>query len=809
MFYARSPGYNSTVPQSDELDQNPSASPPAGAPGHRSPSGELREGALFAGRYRIESLLGRGGMGAVYRVVDEMVGETVALKTLAMQDEGLAPERFRREVRLARRITSPHVARTHDLGSHEGVHFLTMELVLGSSLSDVLRASGTFAPAQAAWFGAQIAEGLQAAHEAGVVHRDLKPDNVLVEAGTGRVVVTDFGIARALNEQSAQRTVGIIGTPTYMAPEQVEGALVEAGADVYALGLVLYELLTGEAAFSGDSPVQIAVQRLLRRPPDPRTRRAVPDAIADIVLRCLARAPSERPGAEEVARALREAAGALGEPAGALGEAAGAPETRSKASDDVAVSSDDSTVVLSRLAHALAVVPFGHRGPPDQAWIAEGIVDELIDTLSRTRGVRVLARGAIDALGTTRDPRELGRALSVDRVIDGTVQTSGSLLRVTVRLLEAKGGTQQWSERFEIEALDVALAQERVARRIAEAIRVLVQQMHGAAGAMSPDLLELYGHARHRLRGGNVTGAADTVLMLERVLERAPGFAPAHAAHAFACLRAWYFPAAGNDRDFRDAAQRSLERALALAPELPEAHLVQAEFASQEGRYRDAIAAARVALALAPTLAGVHQLLGKLQIEAGRAKDGLARTEHALELEPDLVFALMEKARWHALYGELGVFRTVTDMWSEDPTRARFVAMLLLRSGAYRADEGLVREGVELLERHTHLPPLAAYGRVMLGDRASAELFEDVDKALAGPVSDRFRTMHRQMAAEVWGRVGDEARTLDAVVAGANSGLVDLDWIDRCPLLDLIRARAELSAARQQVAMRCEAIWAS
>jgi len=261
----------------------------------------------FAGRYALEALIGQGGMGRVYRARDVLVGDVVALKTLELgKDPGTdAVERFRREVRLARRISHPNVARMHDLGEHAGQHYLTMEYVDGVDLRTLIAREGPLAPARATRIALAVCEGLAAAHAAGVMHRDLKPANVLVEKG-GRVVLTDFGIARALVDEAAQRTQGTAGTPMYMAPEQLSGGELGPRADLYAVGLMLYEMLTAAMPFSGDSPIAVAFARLRQPPPDPRAKLAVPDALAELVLRCLAREPEQRPeGAPQLAQALR------------------------------------------------------------------------------------------------------------------------------------------------------------------------------------------------------------------------------------------------------------------------------------------------------------------------------------------------------------------------------------------------------------------------------------------------------------------------------------------------------------------------
>ncbi|HEV8244473.1 MAG TPA: serine/threonine-protein kinase, partial [Polyangiaceae bacterium] len=262
---------------------------------------------VLSGRYEILGLLGSGGMGRVYRARDRELGEVVALKVLHREyvDSREMVERFRQEVRLARKVTHRNVARTYDIGEHEGEKFLTMELVTGEALSIRLK-RGPLKVTDVVSMAREILAGMNAAHAAGIVHRDLKPDNVLLETG-GRVVVTDFGIARSDLPGAARTQGGMVGTPAYMAPEQVSGNVaLDARSDVYAFGAMLFEMLTGQRAWPGDASFAVATARLTQAPPDPRSLRpSLAPRLAAIVLKCLARDREQRyPSSAEVEHAL-------------------------------------------------------------------------------------------------------------------------------------------------------------------------------------------------------------------------------------------------------------------------------------------------------------------------------------------------------------------------------------------------------------------------------------------------------------------------------------------------------------------------
>ncbi len=304
---------------------------------------------VFASRYQIVSLIGAGGMGTVYMARDAELDELVALKVLR-KEAVVAPgalEMFRREVRLARRVTHPNVARTDDIGEAEGQKYLTMEYIDGTPLSRMIEAGG-FSMAGIINIAEGIAAGLRAAHAVGVVHRDLKPENVLVTR-EGRAVISDFGIARPVEVENVSVTMGLaIGTPAYMAPEQVEAKRdIDPRADIYAFGVLLFEMLTGELPFKGETALAVAAARLTQHPPDARTRRPdVPAALAELVLRCMARDRDKRVASiDEVLRVLSS----VTRPEVAAGSVVPAP-------------------VVSSSTKAIAVLPFRNAGTSEDAF---------------------------------------------------------------------------------------------------------------------------------------------------------------------------------------------------------------------------------------------------------------------------------------------------------------------------------------------------------------------------------------------------------------------------------------------------------
>ncbi|MBL8997212.1 MAG: protein kinase [Gemmatimonadales bacterium] len=267
----------------------------------RVQAGGIVPGAKFAGRYEVKEVLGEGGMGTVYRALDAELHEVIAIKTLKkdfLSQDPTALDRFKEEIRLARRISHRNVVRTHDLGENSGVYFITMEYVEGTSLKELIRARGRLPLNIALSVGKQLARALEVAHEQGIIHRDIKPANIVVEAD-GVLKVMDFGIARLAvrkPESGVTQAGMIVGTPEYMAPEQVAGGEVDQRVDIYAAGCVLYECLTGRAPLTGETPYQLIAKLLEDMPQSPRAiNPEIPPALEALIMRALAKDPAARP----------------------------------------------------------------------------------------------------------------------------------------------------------------------------------------------------------------------------------------------------------------------------------------------------------------------------------------------------------------------------------------------------------------------------------------------------------------------------------------------------------------------------------
>ena len=416
----------------------------------------LAAGMVVAGRYRVIATAGIGGMGVVYKARDLELDEDVALKVLR-PDLGADPDwiaRFRRELVLARQVTHRNVVRIHDIGEHEGLRFLTMRYVEGRSLLDLLRAEGSLPVDRAERIVRQLAEALQQAHDAGVVHRDLKPANVLVEADD-TAYVTDFGVARSLGREGLTRTGAVVGTPDYLSPEQVAGEAVDGRSDVYALGILFYEMLTGQLPFPGQSQAEILAQRLGGRARDIReTGIAVPAYVRAAIARCLERSPSRRyQSARDLVadldrRSVRTPVARrrywVGACLAALAAGAIWGAQRYRATAPAAGSASSPAPTASAL-HSVAVLPLTvETAARDLDWAGTGLAEMLAAGLSESPGLRVLdAQRVFRALRDLklggsldeRDLRQIAETLEVDRLVAGTVRRAGATVRLDLRLV--------------------------------------------------------------------------------------------------------------------------------------------------------------------------------------------------------------------------------------------------------------------------------------------------------------------------------------------------------------------------------------
>ena len=396
-------------------------------------------------RYEIQRELGRGGMGIVYEATDRETRETVALKVLRPEiaADGSAMTRFKNELRLARKITHKNVCRIYEFGRTEKTAYISMEFVDGDSLRAILSRFKALSVRTAIRIAVQICAGLQEAHAQGVIHRDLKPENIMIDRA-GDAKIMDFGIARVATGTATD--TGIIGTPAYMAPEQAESKSVDGRVDIYALGLVLYEMLTGEPVFTAESAVALALKQIHATPvPLRQLEPTIPPYLERVVMRCIEKDPARR------IQSTPELSASL------LSESPEHP----KASDSVPKKS-------------LIVLPFKDiSSARNNEYFCDGLTEEITGDLSQIHNLRVVSTtSAMKLRNTAKDLKTIGQESAVQYVLEGSVRHHQNDIRIAAQLIDVLGDETLWSEKYKGTLEDVFEIQEKVSRSILDALRV-------------------------------------------------------------------------------------------------------------------------------------------------------------------------------------------------------------------------------------------------------------------------------------------------------------------------------------------------
>jgi TolB-like protein/Tfp pilus assembly protein PilF len=646
-------------------------------------------------RYTLERELGRGGMAVVYLARDLRHDRPVALKVLLPSlAQSLGAERFLREIRTAARLQHPHILSVHDSGDADGQLWFTMPYVEGETLRRRLQREGQLPLPDALRITREVADGLDFAHRHGVVHRDVKPENILLS--DGHALVADFGISRVLagdeGAEALTETGVSVGTPAYMSPEQATGQPVDARTDVYALGAVLYETLAGEPPFTGPTPQAVIAKRIHTEPAPLRALRpAVPEHVEHAVARALARAPADRFGSTaELGRAL-EGSATTTAPTGApgsrfrsrrpglllltlgvllgLGALFGWSRTRRAAPDDAGL-------------QRVAVLPFDNLATPDKVYFAEGITDEIRGKLASVAGLQVTARtSSAQYARTTKRPEEIGRELGVEYLLSGTVrwdlEGDRSRVRVSPELIDAASGATRWQQSFDAPMTDVFRVQADVAERVARELGVALaagDRRHLESRA-TRDLgaYDLYLRGRYAWHQRTAAGLDQARRLLEQAVAADPRFAPAHAALAdvFTVLPLWSdlppdqtFPRARaaalqalrldstlaspyavlGDYNAMYAwnwaeAERNFRRSLALDPNNANTHLWYNEhYLLAARRWDEAIREARRARGLDPLSLTINGAVGRALYSAGRVEEAVEELQKVVAIDTTFVY---------------------------------------------------------------------------------------------------------------------------------------------------------------------------
>ncbi len=746
-------------------------------------------GRVLAGRWELLSLLGMGGMGAVYRARDRELDEVVALKMLrAGTTEPGAIERLRREVKLSRRVSHRNVARVFELGESEGERFFTLEYIEGESLRALLDRELTLSIPRALELGVAMAKGLAAAHEVGVVHRDLKPDNVLL-GRDGRVAITDFGIAASFERTGAAETTSFAGTPLYMAPEQVDHSRpITQKSDVYALGAVLFELLTGRPPFHEATALATAAARLTRPAPDPRSLRPeLGSGLADLVLSCLAKNPDDRPASAALVQA------ALESQLGAAGPVISVKPPPGSEALSVPLAASSGTVspwsARAKPRARLAVLPLLNGGTEADAYMADGLTDDLIDSLSTVNALRVMSRSATERYAGMRavDPRAVGAELNVDVIVSGSLRRveDGSAL-LSLRLIACEDGGQLWSQRFQVAASRLLQVNTDAAHAIASALSLAGGR--DERRLTDPAAVELYLRARAMYREFSPRGARTSAELFERALAFAPEDPVLLAGHAMALARVSFFKG-----DRVEAAHAAAAHALAIAPDLGEAHLAMATVELQRANMPQAFREALAALRFSPSLAEAHQLVGRILAETGPIDAAQRALALAVEIEPRMGLTQVSQMQLLVYSGRsqeamammAEARKAVGEQTTFQVARARFAFWM----GNRDETNGALAE-IERLSRTSQQPSYSLFLTTLAADPEKGLALAQQPEMLAQleRESRRLSLFVLQVLCEFAGGSNAVEQGIMLLGRAVSLGLCDQLWMDGCPVLASLRA---------------------
>jgi serine/threonine-protein kinase len=634
--------------------------------------------ASLGSQYTLERELGGGGMSRVFLAVENTLGRWVVVKVLAPDMMiGVSVERFRREIMMVARLQHPNIVPVIAAGEAAGLPYFTMPLVEGESLRARLIRSGELPVSEVVRILRGVASALAYAHENGVVHRDIKPDNILL--GKHHALVADFGVAKALSASATQAqgpltSIGVaLGTPTYMAPEQaLADPNVDGRADLYALGVVAYEMLTGYPPFTGASPQAIlGAHRTEEASPVTTRRPATPPALAALVMRLLQKRPADRPqSADEVITALES----LATPSGVTVPAAvTVPTTIDKsgptprqwrliggaAAAVAVISLGAAAIILSgrtapkpaapppapapRPVQSVAVLPFTNVGHDTAAeYFAEGIADELTTALAHVPGLRVAARStAFTYKGTTLGAQDIGQRLRVSDVLEGSVLRVGGRFRLTAQLVSTSDGLAVWSDSYERHAADVFQVQDELARNIAGALNATLTAADTGANATSLAprgttnlaAYDLFLQGRYFFSSGTPASLRRAATLFQQAIAKDPSFARAHAELAMSYVLLSRYGGARADSDIA-LGERSAVRALSFDPENAEAHLALGDVRIHQWRWAEAERELDHSLELDPQNPLVHLWHADLFLGLGQVDQAVDHAKMAYDLDP-------------------------------------------------------------------------------------------------------------------------------------------------------------------------------
>ncbi len=647
----------------------------------------------LAGRYKVEKVIGEGGMATVYLATDQKHKRKVAVKVMRPELAAtLGAERFLREVEIAGQLSHPHILPMYDSGESDGLLYYVMPYVPGETLREKLQREGALPAEDALRLAREVAEALAYAHRQGIIHRDIKPANILLSEG--HALVADFGIARAVGDSGGEqltRTGIAVGTPQYMAPEQATGEKeVDGRADVYATGAVLYEMLAGEPPFTGPSARIILTRSLTEAPRSlSLVRQGLPDTVDGVVQKAMAKNPVDRYATGDALVAALDGVRQMGMSSGSSPALTPPPTEVLPASSKVAAADQTpkrwfsvrnlaiagvaalvmwavaATVLASRrpavavggkVGNRIAVLPFQNQGASTDEYFADGIADEVRGKLSGISGLKVIASSSASQYkGSTKPPQEIASELGADYVLLGTVRWASGAdgkrrVQVVPELIDARSGNVKWQQSFDTDITDVFEVQSQIATRVAGALGVALGGSEQEKVIKRPtdnvEAYQLYLKGR-AIQGADPASLRESAAYLEQAVALDSTFGDAWAALSISLSRLYSNGFASPVTAQR--AKEALARTVALDPNAARTHLAAARYNALVPKNPE-LARGEMDLALraAPGDAEVLSAAGLGDMGDGDLGSALAKLERAREIDPRSYVTLYNLAQVYA-----------------------------------------------------------------------------------------------------------------------------------------------------------------
>lgn len=677
----------------------------------------LEPGAALGPRFVIEGLLGQGGMGQVYKAYDRELDRYVALKVLQpdLADDPQIIQRFKHELLLASKISHKNVLRIHDLSEADGVKFISMAFVDGEDLHHLLSNERPFPLERSLKIVRQLCEALEAAHAEDVVHRDFKPHNVLV-GKDDHVYVSDFGLATSVDTAKLGMTQAgaFVGTPRYMSPEQVEGAKVDRRSDLYSLGLVFYELVTGDLPFSGDSTWQLMYQRMKEKPRDPKLLNPdLPDWVARIILHCLEKDPQNR------FQSAREILADIDAQRGPSASSIVAINLRSKRTKRVLqgiaaaflaaalfLAMPPTRHFLFKAPHKgivgksglpplsagrfIAVLPFRVLGNKEAlAYVADGLEEALSSKLFQLNDVRIASPPEASKADDQKTPLlQIAKELGANLIVHGMVQSSGDQLRIIVNLENMDDNQLQWSQEFSGVTGDLLTIEDQIYSQLVLALKLNpTHEEQARAGVRPTDNIgayDLYLRGRSALRGHDSKSIQSALDYFNEALKQDPSFALAYSGIADASLD---MNGLKKDSFWTQKALAAAQQAEQLNQQLPEVYSTLGAVYSKLGKNTEAIVQLKRAIELAPNSDLGYRRLGSAYLDSGKGQEAIQALQKAIELNPYYWGNFNELGTAYYTLGDyakaLQAFQQVTVVDSDIELGFENVGNIYLQQGKY------------------------------------------------------------------------------------------------------------------------------